>query len=246
MTTDAIGGITTFVGLHVIDVVSGRNEHIPDRAPSPLDRTAWATYLGRVEKRVGCLPATDLDWSPDGSALAYRCGPGARGVRPHLRVLRISGPGSTLVPTPTTAYCPSWGVDGKRLAYSTTLTPKANSAVYTIALDGSERRLVAEGVAPAWSPNGGLIAYQASCGIRLVTATGRDVTPNRRARPGLCGLGYSGRPTWSPDGRKLAIEAPGGIWVMDADSRNLRRISRRSSWAWYGQQPGRPSWRPIS
>ena len=155
VTTDAIGGITTFVGLHVIDVVSGRNEHIPDRAPSPLDRTAWATYLGRVEKRVGCLPATDLDWSPDGSALAYRCGPGARGYARTFAYFVFLGRSSTLVPTPTTAYCPSWGVDGKRLAYSTTLTPKASSAVYTIALDGSERRLVAKGVAPAWSPNGG-------------------------------------------------------------------------------------------
>ena len=246
MTTDAIGGITSYLGLRVIDVVSGRIEHIPDRAPSPLDRTAWRTYLGRVEKRVGCLPATDLDWSPDGSALAYRCGPGAHRVSPHLRTLRIGGSASKLVPTPTTAYWPSWAADGKRLAYSTTLTPKASSEIYTILLDGSERRVIARGVAPAWSPNGELIAYQATCGIRLVTPTGRDVTPTSPARPFFCGLGYSGRPTWSPDGRKLAFEARGGIWVMNADGRNLRRISKRSSWAWYGQQPGRPSWRRLS
>ena len=209
MTTDAIGGITSYLGLRVIDVVSGRIEHIPDRAPSPLDRTAWRTYLGRVEKRVGCLPATDLDWSPDGSALAYRCGPGAHRVSPHLRTLRIGGSASKLVPTPTTAYWPSWAADGKRLAYSTTLTPKASSEIYTILLDGSERRVIARGVAPAWSPNGELIAYQATCGIQLVTPTGRDVTPTSPARPFFCGLGYSGRPTWSPDGRKLAFEARG-------------------------------------
>ena len=204
MTTDAIGGITSYLGLRVIDVVSGRIEHIPDRAP--LDRTAWRTYLGRVEKRVGCLPATDLDWSPDGSALAYRCGPGAHRVSPHLRTLRIGGSASKLVPTPTTAYWPSWAADGKRLAYSTTLTPKASSEIYTIpsmapsveSSPGASHRVVTERRADRVS---GDLRNQAR------DSTGRDVTPTSPARPFFCGLGYSGRPTWSPDGRKLAFEA---------------------------------------
>jgi TolB protein len=229
VTLDALGGISPYVGMHVVDVASLRD-------------------LTIGELRAGCWPATDLDWSPDGSALAYRCGGGMTDRRsPRVHVLRISGSaGARVVPTPTPAYWPSWSPDGTRLAYSTTKGPNERSAIYTVSLDGSKRRLLAHGAAPAWSPAGNVIAYQTQCGIRLVTRAGKDATPRRSSSK--CKIGFSigqpGRPTWSPDGRKLAVETASGIWVMNADGTDLQRVSSKTSRAWYGSQPGRPSWRP--
>jgi dipeptidyl aminopeptidase/acylaminoacyl peptidase len=232
---DMLGLFSDYVGLHVVDVESGQDLHF-------------------AREENGCLPPTELDWSPDGTRLAYRCGPGlAYPSSPVvLVVLRVDGSELATIPTETPAYWPSWSPDGRRIAYSTGLVSNTrshkewDSSLYTIALDGSHRRLLAtDASAPAWSPDGRSIAYQSTCGVRFVTPTGVDSTPLEHAN--ACGaLGFPGRPTWSPDGSKLAIETTGGIWVMDADGGNLHRVSRKISRAWYGRQPGRPSWRPSA
>ena len=88
---DEIGGLSTYVGLHVVNVVSGHDAQIPPGAPTTMSDSAWVPYLGKMIDRVGCWPATDLTWSPDGSSLAYRCHkqgttnvPGCRDA-PHQR-----------------------------------------------------------------------------------------------------------------------------------------------------------------
>ena len=252
---DEIGGQSTYVGLHVVNVVSGHDAHIPPGAPRTMSNGAWVPYLGKMNDRVGCWPATDLAWSPDGSSLAYRCdkvGINSNGLRgrPHINVLTLSGSGHTTVRTSTLAFWPSWSPDGTRLAYATgLLRPTKRTEIYTIALDGSHKRLVATGgTAPAWSPDGRRIAYQARCGIRLVTPAGKDVTPAVTS----CGaIGRSAPPMWSPDGTKLAFETKAGVYVVDANGGDLRRVSSRSivslepTTTWYGALPGRPSWRPV-
>jgi hypothetical protein len=247
LTLDSIGGTSGYVvGLHVIDVVSGREIRIPSGPPADLRAEEWSLYRRSLLARLGCSPPSDLDWSPDGRKLAYRCSGGvARPWRRHeLTVIDIEGDGYTVVPTQAPAFWPSWSPDGKRIAFSTTQLPDAKSSIYTVALDGSDRRLVASGgSAPAWSPDGKTIVYQTTCGLRLVTPAGREVTSGRSSEG--CGIGFSGRPTWAPDGSKIAFEATGGIWVMNEDGSELRRVSRRTSRAWYGSQPGRPSWRPL-
>jgi hypothetical protein len=251
---DEIGGQSTYVGLHVVNVVSGHDAQIPPGAPKTLG-DAWVPYLEKINDRVGCWPATDLAWSPDGSSLAYRCdkvGINSNGLqgRPHINVLALSGSGHTTVRTSTLAFWPSWSPDGTRLAYATgLLRPTKKTEIYTIALDGSHRRLVATGgTAPAWSPDGRRIAYQARCGIRLVTPAGKDVTPAVNS----CGaIGHSAPPMWSPDGTKLAFETKAGVYVMNANGSDPHRVSSRSivsleaTTTWYGALPGRPSWRPV-
>jgi Tol biopolymer transport system component len=218
-TLDSIGGNSPEVGFHIANVVSGHDTMLqPDR--------------------VGCFAAAELAWSPDGTRLAYACSN-------KINLLRLRGSGYTTVPTGTKASWPSWSPSATRIAYSTQLEPARESEIYTVALDGSHPRLVARGgAAPAWSPDGRTIAYQTTCGTRLVTPSGRDVTP--AAMAGRCGaVGLSGPPVWSPDGTKIAIEANDGhgIRVMNKNGRALHLVSHWAKRTMYGWLPGRPSWR---
>jgi dipeptidyl aminopeptidase/acylaminoacyl peptidase len=229
VTLDEIGGTSPYpLALHILNVVSGHDTNI-------------------LRDRVGCFPAAELAWSPDGARLAYTCGT-PRGASSHIHVLKLRLQYNTTVTTNSNAFWPSWSRNGTRIAYSTQLTP-SKSGIYTVALDGSHRRLVArDGAAPAWSPDGRTIAYQTTCGIRIVTPSGRNVTPT--ATLNACGaIGLSGPPVWSPDGTKLAIETSHrhGIYVMNKNGSGLHWLSLGlpETRTWYRHLPGRPSWRPT-
>ena len=250
LTLDEIGGTSGYApGVHVVDVLSGRDVQIPGGAPRTTRGSSWPAYREKVLRRLGCWPPTDLDWSPDATKLAYRCEPGFgapyASKLPHINVLTLAGSGFTTVPTRTPAFWPSWSPDGTRIAYSTALRAGADSSIYTVAVDGSHRRLVAhDGAAPAWSPDGRTIAYEARCGVRLVTPAGSDVTPPGNASRCTV-LGGTGPPSWSPDGSLLEIEERRGIFEMTADGSELQLMLHRRSTSHYGRQPGRPSRRPL-
>ena len=229
-TLDEIGGNSPYVGFHVLNTVSGQDRQIP-------------------QDRVGCWPAVGLAWSSDGTRLAYSCSDQTgKTDRVHLNVLTVQGSRYTTLPTDTDAFWPSWSPTGTRIAYSTQLTPTGTSEIYTVALDGSHRRLVASGgAAPAWSPDGRTIALQTTCGLRLVTPSGRDVTPRPMAK--WCGpTDSSGPPAWSPDGTKIAIEGTdgAGIRVMDRTGRARHLVTHYAQRSRYGWLPGRPAWRATS
>jgi dipeptidyl aminopeptidase/acylaminoacyl peptidase len=245
---DEIGGNSTYVGLHVVNVATGQDVHVPPATPAAdAPRASWDRYLQAMLERVGCWPATEIDWSADGTSLAYGCTAGiGSGNKPtHLNVLRLTGAGHTTIRTGTSAHWPSWSPTSKRIAYSTALRPNPQSGIFSIALDGRHKKLLATGgAAPAWSPSGNVIAYQTRCGIRIVTPLGTDVTPRQHLN--TCrAIGTSGPPVWSPDGTKLAVETRKGIYVMDASGAHFHLVSRASTTTWYGSLPGRPSWRPL-
>ena len=248
-TLDEIGGNSTYVGLHVVNTVSGRDTQIPAGAPRAADAQAWSPYLSKMLDRVGCWPASELDWSPDGSSLAYRCGSGAQSGtsigRPHINVLRLNGSGYTTVATSTDAFWPSWSPPApasptRRLCARPTKARSTRSRS-TARSDGC---LLPARPLPRGPPNGRTIAYQTRCGLRLVTPTGRDVTPRLHAK--RCGsIGLTGPPVWSPDGKKIAVETRNGIYAIDARGSRPHRVSEKSTTTWYGALPGRPSWQPI-
>lgn len=245
---DEIGGTSGYVGLHVIDTATGKDRHIPAGAPSDLRDAGAAAYLTRVGARLGCWPPSQLAWSPDGTTLAYPCGTFSAqvpGGRHFISLLALNGSGFTALPTPTEAFWPSWSADGRRIVYATKRVPEASSRITIVRLDGTDRTLLVRGAtAPAWSPDGRTIAVQTSCGIRLLTPGGEDVTP-ASPREGCDAIGVSGPPEWSPDGTKLAMETKDGIFVMDATGAHFHRVSRAATPTWYGNLPGRPSWRPV-
>jgi Tol biopolymer transport system component len=237
-----------FNGLHVVNPATGRDQQILNCRPGECD---WF----------------DLDWSPDGSRLAFVTDPRAR--RPpygSIFLIDADGSGRTLLKTPTAGRdsSPSWSPNGNWIAYAG--VDQAGSAIYAIRADGSQARLLAkDGTGPAWSPDGTKIAYSTKCGVKLVTPSGDDATPpsarkcNAIGVPGLGG-GWSrwagAPPAWSPDGRQIAISGhdkagagwidgrKSGTYVMNADGSNLVRWTEESLWDPGGALP-RPAWQPV-
>ena len=262
-TLDEIGGLSAYIGLHIIDLATGKDIHIPGLPhASPTERQSDATFTKlrrQATRRLGCPFPTDVAWSPDSRWIAYAC-PWGLGISPgpsRIFVIRNDGSERRAVPTGvTTALSPTWSPDGSQIAFATARVPRGRtrsdtrdpyteirSAVYAVGLDGSHRRLLArEATAPSWSPDGSAIAYQSAChGIGLVSPAGEVLTPG--AEPGVCAaIGPAGAPAWSPDGTQIAIESQAGLYVVHADGSRLDRVRGAD-----GQQifdTARPAWAP--
>ena len=207
---------------------------------------------------VGCCDFFDLDWSPDGTRLAYVTrNQFYRQDEIHIVEARRRTPGEAEQRRLGWGDRPSWSPDGQWIAFSR--AEDGRRSVYVVRPSGEdEHLLISPGSAPAWAPDGRTIAYRTGCRIRLVTPTGTDVTPRglrRCIRPGGAVVNEIGPPVWSPDGKKLAFSAPGrdvlfgpaihGTFVMDAGGTNRRRVSAASlGGVAMGQQP-RPAWQPV-
>jgi WD40 repeat protein len=92
------------------------------------------------------------------------------------------------------------------------------STLETLNLDGSgESRLGNDGRSPAWSPDGGRIAFEALGHLHVIDANG---THNRK-------LGVDGyAPSWSPDGTKIVFYGNGsGINVVHPDGTGLAQLT---------------------
>ena len=187
-------------------------------------------------------------------------GPSAHGT---IYTIRPDGTGRHPIPVgPFPAFSPTWSPDGKRLAYSTGEMPivmhihglgmtRYRSAVYVVDFAGSHARRVATGALPDWSPDGKTIAYFAlGCAqtpdnkgrIRLVTPTGRDVTPPTAPCDGI-GPADHPVPAWSPDGQQIAVGTDTAQYVMNPNGTRLRQLQRgRFTQALWGYI--RPAWRP--
>jgi Tol biopolymer transport system component len=266
-TLDELGGRSPYVGLHIITLASGKDRHIPSLPLASPTRPQPAAVLGKLARqairRLGCPLPTDLAWSPNSRRLAYSCAFGF-GIWPapsSIFVIRADGSQRTRIRTGVrAAFWPSWSPDGRRIAFATAREPRkrtrtdstdpytiVRSSVYTVRLDGTQRRLLAtEATAPDWSPDGTAIAYQSSCGgIRLVSPSGVDLTPG--ATPGGCAtIGVSGRPSFAPDGTKIAVGSTGGggLYLMNPDGTELERVAANTGTAMFDS--GRPAWMPSS
>jgi hypothetical protein len=263
MTLGEVGGRSGFVGLHVVDVATGRDRHLGVPAIPHADRPQPMAVLERLiavaTRTLGCPLPHEVAWSPDSTRLAYVCGDDLLegGSATALYVIRADGSRRIRIPTGTrSAYWPSWSPDGTRLAFATGPVPRRTyrfdtndpvrtqrSSIYVVALDGSHRTLVArEASAPAWSPDGKTIAYESQCGIRLVTPAGEDATPH--ARGACAGMGVRGPPAWSLDGSELAIGTAKSVELVRPDGTGLHRATDAGGAGGYGV--GRPAWAPVS
>src|SRR5207249_7042957 len=84
-----------------------------------------------------------MDWSPDGSRLAFSSGGAIYVIDADGGHLRRQAAGSH----------PSWSPDGSRIVFM------GDRGITLMDADGSHRVLLTKGIQPAWSPDGTKIAY---------------------------------------------------------------------------------------
>ena len=87
--------------------------------------------------------------------------------------------------------------------------------------------------APAWSPNGRLIAYGTTGGVRIIKPDGTHV---RSLAPG------GAYPTWSRDGSQIAFTIANSIYKQPATGGTITRLTTSPK----GCQDQRPRWSPTA
>ena len=175
-----------------------------------------------------------------------------------LYVMNADGSKQRRLATTAWGGSPAWAPDGRRIAFvggrglcildfhfvSGRGVDISDVDISVANADGSGLRRVTDGpgvdCAPAWSPDGGKIAFERSL-IRREgdTVVGADVdiyviNADGSEERNLTGDGVSAGgpagPIWSPDGRRIAFwsgrDGNDGIYVMNADGSGQRLLAR--------------------
>jgi TolB protein len=153
-------------------------------------------------------------WSPDGTRIAFAST--RDGGTPNVWTMAADGTDVRRVTTSHGEY-PDWSPDGDRVVYAAPPSGSGRYDLWVRAADGSGEpfRLTdapTTEFAPAWSPDGELIAYQSDAGSRWELWLGRaDGSDQRRVSPdGEDGVW----PAWSSDGI-LVWAGPRGLSFLD-------------------------------
>jgi TolB protein len=194
-------------------------------------------------------------WTPDGRRIVF---PTARLIdgeqRSRLFEVEVASGALTVLAEHKGALGnPVWSPDGRQVLY----TARAEGVLYTVAAGQLSHRLTsADGgglwenstdlnytFAPAWSPDGSQIAFQAyvdeqnAFDVFVMQADGsaiRNLTPH---------FGDDSTPAWSPDGTMIAFpSARDGnteVYVMAADGSDPHRLTHTSGDDW------EPHWMPA-
>jgi TolB protein len=107
--------------------------------------------------------------------------------------------------------------------------------IYTLNPDGSGLTKLADGVDPAWSPDGRQVAFAAGNGLYTIDSDGSNLKQVLARGNGPKGTS-PGPPSWSPNGTRLLFEVtpdttparPGGfvaeIWTTKVDGTDQTRV----------------------
>lgn len=181
-------------------------------------------------------------WSPNGELLAFTApptgpaDPTASGDRHAVFVTRADGTDARQLTAAVAGEYQGpigWAPDSERLAYATFSGDLVNGALGVVDLSSGEAQIIATLPyigAPAWSPDGSRILFQALAGadereydLFVVDPQGQDLE-RLTDSPGF-DIGAS----WSPDGHSILFDSERSgrraLWVMDRDGANQRQLS---------------------
>ena len=160
-------------------------------------------------------------WSPDGRGILYVA---RNGNENEFHVISAAGEKLTRVPVPsniTSVAGVSWFPDSTAITFGgRTEEPEESYDIYVMKLGTGEpliRRIVENGIQPAWSPDGRLLAFttfrDGNLEVYLVDGDGRNLRNLSRHE------GYDGCPAWFPEGDRIAFESDrfGNLEICIAD-----------------------------
>ena len=138
-------------------------------------------------------------------------------------ILQVTADGSSSVR-------PAWSPDGTHIAFQTSQDNAYH--IYTMAADGSDRRLVSQGTVddrhPVWSPDGRLLAVDSGGELK------REITLielSNKARTQITSLdAFASFPSFSPDGSRLSfyVYQKGALelWTVNKDGSKAVQMTR--------------------
>jgi TolB protein len=155
---------------------------------------------------------------------------------------------------------PDWSPDGKWIVYNSITS--AGLWIIVMDVNGSNKKLLTEGVAPDWSPDGKQIAYTREDQNRVpqiwvMNADGTDARQLTQSSTTKIA------PSWSPDGREMVFVMPKNptspgdpqpeIGIINADGTNERILTTtdrtntdgNGGFCETANDANAPSWSPV-
>ena len=216
-------------GTRIAYALDDRRAGVGDRAGIYVKAVATEQTHRLTRCSAPCVRQGDVEWSSDGSRIAYTemdhdfCNmPSGFAGTCSIYTVNADGTDRTRLSTGSVVdpVNPSWAPDGTTIAFSGRVGEEW--FVYTMVLDGSDPSQLTpdlpapEQNLPAWSPDGSTIAFLADGGGTLeeglpyeLWLAAPDGSERRLLTPGCCRVGGGGLPApapgWSPDGTKILI-----------------------------------------
>ncbi len=146
------------------------------------------------------------------------------------QVALAAGPILQVTADGTSSVRPSWSPDGTHIAFQTSQDNAYH--VYTMAADGSDRRLVSQGAVddrhPAWSPDGKMLAVDSGTDLKREIAL-IDLSTNARTQITTLGA-FASFPSFSPDGSRLSFyvyqQGALELWTVNKDGSKAVQMTK--------------------
>lgn len=181
--------------------------------------------------------AIRADWSPDGRRIAFEIDTADTA---SVAIMNADGSGLVVLPPPPGGleFDPSFTPDGARLVFERFAPDTNDDAIWSMKLDGSDRRPITSGSGggtdPNVSPDGHALSFVAFNGLDFGSAlvvSGIDGSRPLQLTPFSSNVGD--KQDWAPDGQRLAFirnaDLPNGssanIATIRPDGTDLRLLT---------------------